>query len=96
MKIIVDANDIFRYVVGNTTVDPIEALIDFENQYEVFEEIIYDHRGKRFLPQPETFKIFSKAISQLRANSSSMKREDILNQCSELAKFNIDVDLGNG
>lgn len=93
MKINVDVNDIFRYVVGNTNVDPIEAQIDFDDRYEVFDETIYDHHRKEFLPQSESFKVFSKEVSKLRATSNTMNRESILDECSRLAKSAIDIDL---
>lgn len=93
MKISIDENDLFRYVVGNTVIDPIEAQVDFENRYEVFDFVIYDHHRKRFIEQPETFKIFSQQVSKLRSVSKSMDTSFILEECSRLSKSVIDINL---
>lgn len=93
MKISVDYNDIFRYVVGMTSKDPIEVQIDFENRYEVFDESIYDYKSKSLISQPETFLIFSKAVSNLRKRSSSMNRQDIIDECLRLSKLDLDISL---
>lgn len=93
MKITVDTEDIFRYAVGDTTQDPIESQIDLENRYEVFDSLIYDHRKKKFIKQSEAFSIFSKGVSDLRRNASSMILRDITDECLRLSKLDFDVEL---
>jgi len=88
----IDPNDIFRYVVGNTTIDPIEAQIN--KRYEVFDEFIYDHESKTKINQSKDFVNFSKKISNLRKMSESLARQFIVDRCEELSKMKIDVDLG--
>lgn len=93
MKISTDQNDIFRYVVGNTSIDPIEHQLDSGGRYEVFDEVIYDHRSKVFLPQNHLFKTFSKEVSLLRAKVKNMDKNDIIQECIRLQKIELDVDL---
>lgn len=88
----IDPNDIFRYVVGNTTIDPIEAQIN--KRYEVFDEFIYDHESKTKINQSKDFVNFSKKISNLRKMSESLARQFIVDRCEELSKMKIDIDLG--
>jgi hypothetical protein len=88
----IDPNDIFRYVVGNTTVDPIEAQIN--KRYEVFDEFLYDHESKTRIAQSKDFVDFSKKISDLRKMSASLARQFIVDRCEELSKVELDVDLG--
>jgi hypothetical protein len=81
--------------VGNTSIDPIEYQIDIEGRYEVFDELIYDHRKKVFIPQSDCFKIFSKEVSLLRSKSKLMGKEEIVQECNRLSKIEIDVELNN-
>ncbi len=93
MNIKVDRNDIFDYVVGNTTVDPIERQIDFENRYEVFDEFIYDNVNRRVINQNKSYCQFSKQVSNLRKMVSLMKREAIIKECAKLGEMDIEVIL---
>ena len=93
MIIKVDQNDIFDYVVGNTTIDPIERQIDFENRYEVFDDCIYDHLRRVIISQQESFCKFSKSVSNLRRSANFMKREAVVEQCKKLEEMEIDVTL---
>lgn len=95
MKINTDENDIFRYVVGNTSIDPIEYQIDIEGRYEVFDEVVYDHRKKVFIPQSDSFKIFSKEVSLLRSKSKLMEKAEIIKECRRLSAIEIDIELNN-
>lgn len=92
-KVEIDANDIFRYVVGNTTIDPIEAQINFNHRYEVLDELIYDHESRKTIPQTGNFVVFSKKVSNLRKMSPSLARDYIIARCEELSKMDIHVDL---
>lgn len=93
MIIKVDQNDIFDYVVGNTTIDPIERQIDFENRYEVFDDCIYDHLCRKIIGQKESFCKFSKTVSNLRKSANFMKREVVIKECEKLEAMEIDVTL---
>lgn len=93
MIVKVDQNDIFDYVVGNTTIDPIERQIDFENRYEVFDDCIYDHMCRKIISQQESFCKFSKAVSNLRRSASFMKPDIIVKECRKLEAMEIDVTL---
>lgn len=86
-------NDIFDYVVGNTTIDPIKRQIDFENRYEVFDDCIYDHLCRKIIGQPNSFCTFSKSVSNLKKMAGFVKREILIEECKKLEDMEIDVVL---
>jgi hypothetical protein len=86
MKIKIDQNDIFDYVVGNSNYDPIEKCID-PNLFEVFDVSIYDRKRKEFLGQSEEYRNFCSQVSKLRRNASSMQRSEIIRICVELEEI---------
>ena len=53
-KIKVNRYDIFDYVVGNSTFDPIEKCID-PLRYEVFDTFIFDSKERCNIDQDEEF-----------------------------------------
>ena len=54
VKIKVSRYDIFDYVVGNSTFDPIEKCID-PLRYEVFDTFIFDSKERKNIDQDEEF-----------------------------------------
>lgn len=82
----VSRDDIFNYVVGNSSYDPIEKCID-SKYYEVFDEFIYNNKTKETIEQDEDFIIFSKQVSLLRSKSAKMKGGEILRVCEELEEI---------
>lgn len=82
----VSRNDIFNYIVGNSSYDPIERCIDCKS-YEVFDEFIYNNQTKETIEQEEDFIIFSKQVSLLRSKASKMKGEEIIKICEELEEI---------
>ena len=85
-NISVDKNDIFNYVVDNSSYDPIEKCIDCKS-YEVFDEFIYNNETKETIEQDEDFIIFSRQVSLLRSKSSNMSGGEILRVCEELEEI---------
>ena len=57
-EIDINRTDIFNYVVGKTSFDPIEHCID-PTQYEVQQEFIYDHQESKMMGQDEDFIYFN-------------------------------------
>lgn len=82
----VKKEDIFDYVVGNSSYDPIERCIDCKS-YEVFDEFIYNNQNKETIEQDEEFNIFSKQVSMLRSKSKDMSGDEILRICEELEEI---------
>ena len=82
----VDRNDIFNYVVSNSSYDPIERCIDCQS-YEVFDEFIYNNETKETIEQEEVYNIFCKQVSVLRSKASKMKPEEIIRICEELEEI---------
>ena len=83
IKLNINQNDIFDYVVGNSNYDPIEKSID-PVRYEIFDESIYDNFLKVSIPQKEDYKNFCSQVSKLRRESSKMSRAEVISICEEL------------
>lgn len=94
MKIKIDSNDVFRYVVGNTSRDPIESCIDFDNRYEVMDFGIFDHARKQMLEQGKSFLDFSSGVSSLRSSYASFDRDSLISKCESLCRDLVEIDLG--
>ena len=86
MKIKVKKEDIFNYVVGNSSYDPIEKIID-PTRYEVFDCGIYDHIEKVMIEQEEDYNYFAFQVSHLRKSASKMQRKEIDQICLELEEI---------
>ena len=86
MEIKVKKEDIFDYVVGNTSYDPIEKIID-PTRYEVFDCGIYDNVTKRGLEQGEDYAYFSSQITNLKKSVKNMARKEIDQLCLELEEI---------
>lgn len=89
-----DPNDLFRYVVGNTLRDPIEACIDSENRYEVFDSGIFDHTTKQILIQDSSFVDFCTAVSELKSIVGQLSTEEIISRCKDFSSISIKINLG--
>jgi hypothetical protein len=93
-KIKISTNDIFDYVVGNSSYDPIERCID-PTRFEVFDVTIYDNQNKLSLKQDEKFLFFSSEVSKLRSISKEMDPREIQSLCNELAEIApTEINLG--
>ena len=85
-NISVNKDDIFNYVVGNSSYDPIEKCIDCKS-YEVFDEFIYNNVTKETIEQDEDFVVFSRQVSQLRVKAQNMSGDEISRICEELEEI---------
>lgn len=86
VKIKVSRYDIFDYVVGNSTFDPIEKCID-PIRYEVFDTFIFDNKGRCNIDQDEQFRDFGEQVSKLRTRARKMQRDEIDRICEELEEI---------
>lgn len=78
--------DIFNYVVGNSTYDPIEKNID-PTIYEVFDCGIYDNNKKAFVKQDEQYGYYCSQMTQLRKLSKSMDYSEVIKLCEEIEEI---------
>lgn len=78
--------DIFNYVVGNSTYDPIEKNID-PTIYEVFDCGIYDNNKKRLVKQDKQYEYYCSQMTQLRKLSKSMEPDEIIRLCEEIEEI---------
>lgn len=85
-NISVNKDDIFNYVVGNSSYDPIEKCIDCKS-YEVFDEFIYNNVTKETIEQDEDFVVFSRQVSLLRVKAQNMSGDEIARICEELEEI---------
>ena len=91
-EVSINRNDIFNYVVGKSSFDPIEHCID-PTQYEVQEEFIYDHDQKKLIRQNEDFIYFNKELGKLRnlvqdkQTRHKIGRAEIIKICKELEEI---------
>ena len=86
VKIKVSKDDIFDYVVGKSTFDPIEKCID-PIRYEVFDTFIFDNKGRCNIDQDEQFRDFGEQVSKLRRKARKMQRDEIDRLCEELEEI---------
>jgi hypothetical protein len=86
VKIKVSRYDIFDYVVGNSTFDPIEKCID-PIRYEVFDTFIFDNKAKCNIDQDEQFRDFGEQVAKLRIRARKMQRDEIDRLCEELEEI---------
>ena len=86
VKIKVSRYDIFDYVVGNSTFDPIEKCID-PIRYEVFDTFIFDSKEKTNIDQDDEFCKFEWEVSKLRSRARKMDKLEIDRICEELEEI---------
>ncbi len=86
MRIKIEQADIFNYVVGNTTYDPIERQIDPE-KYEVYDHAIYDHSRKVSIPQSETYHNYMEHLRNLKERAKGMDNFEIQKLSEEIQEI---------
>ena len=86
VKIKVDPNYIFTYVVGNSMFEPIEKCID-STRYEVYDVFIYDLKTKDYLNQGEQYQKFYIEVAKLKKMAKEMSRKEIESLCREIAEI---------
>ena len=85
-KIKVSRYDIFDYVVGNSTFDPIEKCID-PIRYEVFDTFIFDSKERCNIDQDEDFFKFEWEVYKLRNRDRKMDKAELDRICEELEEI---------
>ena len=86
INITVAKEDIFDYVVGNATYDPIEKCID-PTLYETYGDFIlrHDDDGNReYINQGEDYQYFYQEMYKLKNLAKKMSKQEILRICEEL------------
>ena len=86
VKIKVDPNYIFTYVVGNSLFEPIEKCID-STRYEVYDSFIYDLKTKDYLNQGERYQKFYIEVAKLKKMAKEMSQKEIESLCKEIAEI---------
>jgi len=86
VKIKVDPNDIFVYVVGNSMFEPIEKCIDF-TRYEVYDSFILDLKTQDYLNQGEQYQKFYTEVAKLKKMAKEMSQKEIQSLCAEIAEI---------
>lgn len=80
----ISSNDIFDYVMGRSSYDPIERQID-PTRFDASEFAIYDHFLKKSFEQDECYAIFYKRVKELRFIAREIK--EIQAVCNELEQM---------
>jgi len=86
VKIKVDPNYIFTYVVGNSMFDPIEKCID-ATRYEAYDSFIYDLKTKDYLNQGKQYQKFHIEVAKLKKIAKDMSLKEIESLCEEIAEI---------
>ncbi|MDB4352953.1 hypothetical protein OAA60_05940 [Porticoccaceae bacterium] len=86
VKIKVDPNYIFSYVVGNSLFEPIEKCID-STRYEVYDAFIYDLKTKSYLDQGVEYQNFYWEVVKLKKLAKKMSSREIQSLCEEIAEI---------
>tara|TARA_R110000744_G_scaffold121359_1_gene225973 strand:+ start:21 stop:314 length:294 start_codon:yes stop_codon:yes gene_type:complete len=85
-KIRVKKHDIFDYIIGHSSFDPIEKCID-PIRYEVFDTFIFDKEARQDIPQGKKFCKFEKELIKLKTYARKMDNSEIDSICSELEEI---------
>ncbi len=85
VNISISKSDIFNYVVGNASYDPIEKCID-PTLYETYSDFILRHDGdqQEYIYQDKEYEYFYKEMSKLKKLSPDMSKREIVRICEEL------------
>lgn len=85
INISISKSDIFNYVVGNASYDPIEKCID-PTIYETYCDFILHHDGdqREYIYQNQEYEYFYKEMTKLKKLSPEMSQGEILRICEEL------------
>jgi hypothetical protein len=94
VNLTLDKNDVFRYVVGNTSIHPIEALIDFDNRYEVMNFGVFDHSNSQLYTQDGTYTTACMSVDFLKSSVQNLSRDQIELECEKICidSFNLVLD----
>ena len=84
--ILVNSNDIFNFVTGNSAFDPIEKCID-PIRYEVFDGFVYDNKTKEKIFQSHEYQRFCWEVTKLKQLSSKMEKREVQSVCEEIAEI---------
>lgn len=95
MTLTLDKNDVFRYVVGNTTVHPIEALIDWGDSYEVMNFGVFDHSNSLMHEQDSTYTTACLSIDILKNKIKNLSRQQLELECEKLCTNSFNLVLKN-
>jgi len=97
MKIVLDVDDIVRYVSGRVARNPIVAKIHGNNRYSTFEDTIYDWLTSQYIPQDHTYVSLLKAIEQLKNDVSEklVPKKDIFGKSKFLSLVELNIELNN-
>lgn len=82
----ISSKNIFNYVVGNSSYDPIERCID-PTRFNVSGTNIYDNSSKQSYPQDERFYFFYSEVKKLRSMAKEMDIREIQSICDELEQI---------
>lgn len=87
-NISVRREDIFDYVVKNSTFDPIEKCID-PSIYETYSDFILQlgPNGQEYIYQDEDYIYFHEELEKLRSKSLDMSGAEIMRLCEELEEI---------
>jgi len=85
VNISVSKSDIFNYVVGKASYDPIEKCID-PTVYETYSDFILCHDGdqQEYIYQNKDYEYFYKEMTKLKKLSKDMSGGEIARICEEL------------
>jgi len=88
VNISVNKSDIFNYVVGKASYDPIEKCID-PTLYETYSDFILRHDGdqQEYIYQDKDYECFYKEMSKLKKLSKDMSGSEIIRICEELQEM---------
>jgi len=86
MNVNVCRHDIFDYVVGNATYDPIEKCID-PTLYETYGEYILHIENQEYIYQNEDYRWFYKEMFKLKIKALDMHTSEILRLCEEIEEI---------
>ena len=86
MNIKVDRHDIFDYVVGNATYDPIEKCID-PTLYETYGDFILKISGQEYIYQLEDYQRFYNEMFKLKTKALNMHTSEILRLREEIEEI---------
>lgn len=86
MNVNVSRHDIFDYVVGHATYDPIEKCID-PTIYETYGEYILHIETQEYIHQNEDYCWFYKEMLKLKIKAVDMHTSEILRLCEEIEEI---------
>jgi hypothetical protein len=85
-RIKIHASDILEYVIGNSSYDAIEKVID-PTRYEIFEDGIFDHETGDLIEQGEEYQVYLKQVANLKKHVPQMGLKEIKSICEEIEEI---------